>query len=84
MAKSGKSNKQKLEEFKSIFSKFFKNNSPETVFMNVSIKLSKMMGDYSLISKSLNHEENNVNQFLRRVQMNFIDKRGKNFNEKSM
>lgn len=84
MAKSGKSNKQKLEEFKSIFSKFFKNNSPETVFMNVSIKLSKMMGDYSLISKSLNHEEKNVNQFLRRVQMNFIDKRGKNFNEKSM
>lgn len=84
MAKSGKSNKQKLEEFKSIFSKFFKNNSPETVFMNVSIKLSKMMGDYSLISKSLNHEEMNVNQFLRRVQMNFIDKRGKNFNEKSM
>lgn len=84
MAKSGKSNKQKLEEFKNIFSKFFKNNSPETVFMNVSIKLSKMMGDYSLISKSLNHEENNVNQFLRRVQMNFIDKRGKNFNEKSM
>ena len=80
MAKSGKSNKQKLEEFKSIFSKFFKNNSPETVFMNVSIKLSKMMGDYSLISKSLNHEEKNVNQFLRRVQMNFIDKRGKNFN----
>lgn len=52
--------------------------------MNVSIKLSKMMGDYSLISKSLNHEEKNVNQFLRRVQMNFIDKRGKNFNEKSM
>ena len=80
MAKSGKSNEQKLEEFKSIFSKFFKNNSPETVFMNVSIKLSKMMGDYLLISKSLNHEEKNVNQFLRRVQMNFIDKRGKNFN----
>jgi hypothetical protein len=64
---SGKSIDNKLKDLKTAFQTFFDSKKPETVFLNVSIELSSVVGKYSIIAESINDDQHNVNRFLTKV-----------------
>lgn len=51
--------------------------------MKLSIELSQVVGQYSLVSDSINDDQHNVNRFLKKVA-DIFDDRGDKFNDKPL
>lgn len=75
VVKSTKPSKEKLKELEHYFRNFFDAKKPEKVFLDVSIELSKVTGEYSVISTGVQADQGRSKRLLENVSEYFLDYR---------